>query len=669
MKYFDVIIDNNSKHTDTFFTYRGDDCFKEGDVVIVPFGKGNREKRGFIFGETSKPDCPEDKIKSIIGPDPDISLNEEIISTCRWMVLRYGIKYIDAIRCFVPKGKAAKAGKEKHPLDRHKGEEQQIEELTEEQKNAMDVISEAVIEGRQENFLIHGVTGSGKTEVYMQVIDQVQKLGKTAIMLVPEIALTKQITERFISRFGKEKLAILHSRLTGRERFDEWQRIRKGEATIVIGARLGVFAPLENIGVIIMDEEHEATYKSDQTPKFDTVDIALKRLMYYSGVLIMGSATPSVVSYQRAKEGIYRLIELSKRYHGGEMPDIELVDMRQELRQGNSSMFSGRLYTEIRNAVDSGQQVILFLNRRGYSPFISCRSCGEPLRCPECGITLTYHKREGAAICHYCGRKFKVPDTCPACGSDELKYSGIGTEQLEEFTAGTFPDCKVERLDLDTAKNSSEINRIISDFVKGKTDILIGTQLVAKGLDFKNVGLVGVVAADGSLNIPDYRSDERTFQLVTQVAGRAGRGDKKGKVIVQTYQPENTALKMAVSYDYKGFFEDESRIRELMGYPPFGDLIMVDFLSTSEAVSEKAADYCKEYLIKCGIYGDGSNILSPQLSTLYKVKDVVRYYIIIKSPKGYRNKYVHCIEAFYEGLQKKKIDCTVIIDVNPYSMV
>ena len=289
---------------------------------------------------------------------------------------------------------------------------------------------------------------------------------------------------------------------------------RSGEARIVIGARLGVFAPLENIGIIIMDEEHEATYKSDMTPKYETVDIALKRLMYYSGVLLLGSATPSVVSYQRAKEGIYKLIEMKRRYNAVPLPEVELVDMRLELRDGNKTVFSDRLYSQMIETLEQKQQIILFLNRRGYSTFVSCRECGQVMECPECGISLTYHKRENAGICHYCGKRFPIPDTCPACGSRYIRYFGAGTEKVEEFTRQLFPDRTVERLDLDTAKNAREISRIIGAFSKGKTDILIGTQLVAKGLDFKNVGLVGVVAADVSLNIPDYRSTERTLSLI-----------------------------------------------------------------------------------------------------------------------------------------------------------
>jgi len=357
MKYINVVIDHNSRHTDNFFTYRTDLPVKKGDVVNVPFNRGNKLKTAYVFQTDVTPDCDPAIIKDVESIDPNISLTEEIMDTCVWMKSRYGIKYQDAVKCFIPNGKPAKAGKEKEPYKNEIGERQDIDALTDEQRAAVFRIGLAVKGQRQENFLIHGVTGSGKTEVYMQVIAEVLTQGRTAIMLVPEIALTKQILDRFIGRFGKSNIAVLHSKLTPRERFDEWMRIRSGEAKIVIGARLGVFAPLENIGVIIMDEEHEATYKSDMTPKYETVDIALKRLMYYKGVLIMGSATPSVVSYQRAKEGIYQLIELKKRYNENPLPKVELIDMREELKSGNTTIFSDRLYRQMEETLAKGQQV------------------------------------------------------------------------------------------------------------------------------------------------------------------------------------------------------------------------------------------------------------------------------------------------------------------------
>lgn len=666
MKFVNIVVENNTRHTDSLYVYKAPKSIKVGDVVKVPFARGNRLLRGYVFSEVDDPEFDISKIKEIDSVDRDISLTEEIVSTCIWMKQRYGIKYLDAVKCFVPPGKATKEGKEKRPIDSADSEEILIDELTQEQKQVLDIIAESIAGDEQRNYLLHGVTGSGKTEVYMQAIEKVLEKGKSSIMLVPEIALTKQITERFIGRFGKEKVAILHSRLTQRERFDEWRRIRSGEAKIAIGARMAVFSPMENIGLIIMDEEHEATYKADMNPKYDTVDIAAKRVISHNAVLILGSATPSVVSYERTREGIYTLLELKERYNGNELPDISIVDMREELHAGNRSMFSKPLKAAIEKTLAEGEQVILFLNRRGYSNVVTCKECGETLTCKNCGITLTYHKKENAAICHYCGRKYGIK-SCEKCGSELMRYIGFGTEQVEEFTKNTFPDKNVARLDLDTAKNTREINRIISSFSKGETDILIGTQLVAKGLDFKNVGLVGVVSADGSLNIPDYRSAERTFQLITQVAGRAGRGDKKGKVIVQTYSPENYAIVSAANYDYHGFFNQEISFRKMMKYPPFTDLILVEFTDKSEQVALNEATMFKKYIDPlCKESRDDA--FEPRLQSHFKGQDgnSFRYYTLIKSTKGNRNRYLAAISAYIEQ-RITKDSAAIIVDVNPYN--
>jgi len=666
MKYVDLVIDNNSRHTDGLFTYGTEEELKVGQMVSVPFNRGNKVKTGCVFATDVTPDSNIRNIKTVAAVDQEVYLNEEMVNTVTWMRQRYGIKYLDGLKCFIPNGKPARPGKEKEPYRDAPGEAQDIEALTDEQRTAVDSICGAMERGKAESFLIHGVTSSGKTEVYMQAIAKALSMGRTAIMLVPEIALTKQVIDRFVGRFGKEKLAVMHSKLTKRERYDEWMRIRRGEASIVIGARIGVFAPLDNIGVIIMDEEHEATFKSDQTPKYETVDVAVKRLMYYDGVLILGSATPSVVSYQRARDGIYKLLTLRHRYNETPLPEVTTVDMREELKKGNRTIFSDRLYLAMKENLNKKMQIILFINRRGYSTFVSCRDCGEALKCPECGISLVYHKNEGSMVCHYCGKKFPLPDTCPSCGSRHIKYFGVGTEQVEEFTARTFPDAVVDRLDLDTAKNSREINRIISGFSKGKTDILIGTQLVAKGLDFKNVGLVGVVSADVSLNIPDYRSTERTFQLVTQVAGRAGRGDKTGQVIVQSYTPDNFALQAASAHDYEAFFQMEISVRRFMGYPPFTDLIVAEFTSETEETALEQADRCREYLINAGL-PEADKIFRPRISQSFKGQESFRYHILVKCPKGERNRYVYYLRYFADQMMAARTDCNLTIDVNPYS--
>ena len=667
MKYVNVVINNKSRFTDVFYTYRAPDSVKIGDGVKVTFGKGKGEKDAYVFQTDVAPSCDVSKIKDIVSVSDFISLTPEMVETCMWMKQRYAIKYIDAVRCFVPSGKPPKPGKEKKPLKDREGETQDISRLTPEQKNALNEIYEALEERKQENFLLYGVTGSGKTEVYMRAAERTIALGRKAIIMVPEIALAGQITERFIGRFGKDRIAVLHSRLTGRERFDEWTRIRKGEADIIIGARMAVFAPAENIGLIVMDEEHEATYKSDMTPKYDAVDIAVKRLMACDGVLIAGSATPSVVSYNRAEEGIYRLLKLEKRYNENPLPEVEIVDMKDEIRAGNFTVISRKLHRLVGDELKAGRQAILFLNRRGYSTYIFCEECGAPLKCPDCGISLTYHKGENAAVCHYCGRKFPAARECPECGG-KLKYSGKGTEKVTEQVSEMFPEATVERLDLDTAVKRSSISRILKDFGSGKTDILIGTQIVAKGLDFKNVGLVGVIDADVSLNIPDYRSPERTFQLITQVSGRAGRGDGKGRVIVQTTDPENAAVKAAAAYDYESFYREEIRMRRLMKYPPFSDIIAVETFSRNVEAAETQADETVRFLSKKGFEEAGGKILGPRESRGPKNRDGFAFRLLLKCPKGERNRFVYYLNALSDNMAERKYE-PLSIDINPYGMI
>ena len=667
MKYINVVVDNKSKYTDGFYTYKAEQEVSVGDLVALPFGTSNKEKTGIVCGFVETLDFDEDKVKTILSVKEKGFLSEEIIKTALWMKQRYGIKYYDALRCFIANGKPPKEGKEKEPYKSLKGKYKKPDRLTEEQQFAVDQINHSIEAGKQDSFLIHGVTSSGKTQVYMEAIEKALSLGKTAIMLVPEISLTKQVIEIFVGKFGKDKIAVMHSKLTPRERFDEWKRIKDGKVSIVIGARLGVFAPLDNIGLIIMDEEHETSYKADMTPKYETVDIALKRLGYYKGVLVLGSATPSVVSYSRAKQGIYKLITLKERYNKTPLPKVEIVDMREELKEGNMTIFSRKLYGQISKELDEGRQVILLQNRRGYSNFVSCRECGMVMRCPECGISLTYHKTKEKMMCHYCGRTFKVPSECPECESKYIKHFGIGTEQVEEAVKEYFPNAVTDRLDIDALKTRKDLDRILNDFAEGKTDVLIGTQLVAKGLDFTNVSLVGIIAADVGLNIPDYRSSERTFQLITQSAGRAGRGEEQGKVIIQSYDPKNYAIVEAASHNYEGFYGKEISIREMLSYPPYSDLIMVNFTSEDEKLAIDCSVRCKNYMERA--LGDdlAKQILQPRISQNFKGKDAYRYYIFIKCPKGKRNEYVYYLNSFNNILVKERIDCNMDLDINPYS--
>jgi len=663
-----VIVENKSNYIDDFFTYStGELDVKTGSKVTVPFG--NKEKDGYVFGVSDTADIDEDKIREIISVDPMSSLTDEMISTAVWMKARYAIRYYDAVRLFSAPLKPRKRGTPKDPYEGLTTDYVIPENLTDEQTAAVKRLHEALNRGSESFFLIHGVTSSGKTEVYMKAIEEALAQGRGSIMLVPEISLTHQLIKRFIGRFGKENVAVLHSRLTPRERSDEWMRIRKGEARIVIGARMGVFAPLDNIGCIILDEEHEATYKADMTPKYDTHEVAAKRVMAHKGVMILGSATPSVNSYERAREGIYELIELKNRYNRTPLPKMITVDMRDELRAGNRSIFSRELMRSMEDSLDDGKQIILLQNRRGYSNFISCRECGKVMKCPECGISLTYHKKGEAMVCHYCGRKYPVPKVCPECGSRFIRFFGIGTEQVEEQVRKTFPEKSVDRLDIDSVRDRKELDNILERFESGETDILVGTQLVAKGLDFDNVGVVGVIAADTTLNIPDYRSEERTFQLVTQVAGRAGRGDEIGKVIIQTYEPDNYALTSAVNNDYEGFFDQETKIRSFLEYPPFGDMIMVNFTSDDEQEIESVVRDAMNFFKKT-FEADGTHrIMDPKDAVNFKGKDAFRRYILLKAPKGKRNEYVHYADQFRKSLFSRKTGVNITIDVNPYSII
>jgi len=445
-------------------------------------------------------------------------------------------------------------------------------------------------------------------------------------------------------------------------------RIKNGGAKVVIGARSAVFAPVENIGVIILDEEHETTYKSDMTPKYDTIEVAIERARRFSGIVLLGSATPSLTSAFRASQGEYEKLQLKTRYNQVPMPQVDIVDMREELKQGNKSVFSRELYQQISTNLDEKRQIILFLNRRGYATFLSCRSCGYVMRCSECGISMTYHKSEGDAICHFCGRRTKVPATCPECGSKYIRYFGTGTEKVEELAKEAFPDAVIERLDLDTSKRKGSIDGILNRFAKGKTDILIGTQLVAKGLDFSNVGLVGIVAADISLNIPDYRSTERTFQLITQAAGRAGRGTEPGRVVIQSYTPEHYAIQLASGQDYEAFYETEIRIRERIGYPPYCDLLYIGLAAESDEEAMEGAQKIKEAFL-CRVGKDQSpNVLGPKPAPIAKVDGQYRYQLFIKCPPEQQKAYGTALWKIKSKVIKEKQGVwNFSIDVNPFS--
>ena len=442
--------------------------------------------------------------------------------------------------------------------------------LTADQKRAVETIrsDERTVQ------LLHGVTGSGKTEIYLTLIADCLKEGKSSIFLVPEISLTPQMLSQLRARFGKNA-AILHSGLSAGERFDEWWRLRTGEAKIAIGARSAIFAPLENLGVIIVDEEHDSSYASETAPRYNTFDVALLRAKKNGCKLVLGSATPAVDTYKRAKEGEFSLIRLEKRINQRPLPEIVIADMRREVRRGNNSAFSGALKEEIEKCLSTGNQAILFLNRRGYSQTVICKECGYVAKCQQCDVSLTYHRDENCLKCHYCGNKYEMLRACPECGGVKLSYAGTGTQRIVSDLQRLYPTARILRMDNDTTSGKEGHYKILKAFAEKKADILVGTQMIAKGHDFPSVTLVGILDADMSLHFSDYRSGERTFQLLTQVAGRSGRAEEKGKVVLQTFDPQNEVLRFAVEYDYEGFYENEISLRAAMAFPPFSKIVRV----------------------------------------------------------------------------------------------
>lgn len=516
-------------------------------------------------------------------------------------------------------------------------------------------------------YLLHGITGSGKTEIYLQLIKRELEKGKTAIVLVPEISLTPQTIDRFTSRFGKEKIAVLHSKLSNGERFDQWNKIKEGKAQIVIGARSAIFAPIKELGIIIIDEEHDSSYQSESTPQYDALEIARKIADEENIKLVLGSATPDTRTYKNALEGKISLIELTKRANNARLPEVEIVDLRDELANGNHNMISTKLKNEIQKNIESKNQTILFLNRRGFSNFIMCKTCGNVIKCKRCDISMTYHKDENKLKCHYCGLEEQVPNKCPNCGSKELKYSGSGTQKLEEEVHKLFPTASTIRMDIDTVTKKHSHEDILTKFKEDKIDILIGTQMIAKGHDFPKVTLVGVISADNALNIGDYRAPEITFQVLTQVAGRAGRGEQNGKVIIQTYNPEHYAIECAKEQDFKKFYQIESKIRKTLKYPPFCDIIVLDFSSLNKHEIQRDTKKLHQYL-KNRIINEKFGVLlySPLPCPVEKINDRYRWRMIIKCI--YDEKMNKLLKETLEEFYKLKTNTRLSIKQNPNNM-
>lgn len=500
--------------------------------------------------------------------------------------------------------------------------------LNAEQQVAVETILQSVQEQQSQTYLLEGITGSGKTEVYLQVIAEVLNQGKTAIMLVPEISLTPQMVQRFKSRFG-EHVAVMHSGLSQGEKYDEWRKIERGEAEVVVGARSAIFAPIENIGVIIVDEEHEASYKQEETPRYHARDLAIWRSEYHHCPVVLGSATPSLESRARAQKNVYQRLRLTQRANqAATLPTIDVVDMRQEVENGNVSSFSMSLQEKLQERLEKNEQSVLLLNRRGYSSFVMCRDCGYVLPCPNCDISLTLHMDSKTMKCHYCGHEERIPYRCPNCGQDKIRYYGTGTQKVEEELQTLLPDSRILRMDVDTTRRKGAHEKILRTFGEGQADILLGTQMIAKGLDFPNVTLVGVLNADTALNLPDFRSSERTFQLLTQVSGRAGRAEKPGEVIIQSFNPEHYAIQLAKAQDYEDFYTKEMYIRHRGDYPPYYFTVQITASHPEENEAAKQMFQIATKL-KQGL-SPQAILLGPTPNAIMRINNRYFYQVIIK---------------------------------------
>ena len=728
--YAEVIINSDAVSIDKPFTYlvkpEDNEIIQIGQRVKVPFR--TRLVEGFVIGlkcELIEPIKGIKKVNKIMDTNPILSRDDlKIIDFLR---KKYLCKYIDAIRAIIPAGiMKGETSKKKKVISIEKNLPSELDnksiyldvynyiknndgiysktELTKEKNFSLYAINkliemeilkitedivyrynnrnfnedlekklngeqqiavDTIINSKDKGFLIKGVTGSGKTEVYMSIVKYMLSIGKSAIILVPEIALTPQMIERFKGRFGRD-VALFHSRLSVGERYDEWFRIKEGKARLVVGARSAIFLPMKDLGIIIIDEEHENTYKSDQNPKYDTREVAEKLSEIKGCKYVFASATPSVESFYKSLCGRIKLVELKNRVNSKALPKINIVDMRKELKEGNMSLLSRTLREKIQETLIQKKQIILFLNRRGFSTFVSCRKCGYVFKCEKCDIAMTYHKN-GYLVCHYCGRTVKQTKVCPKCGSKYVKFFGAGTERVETEVKKYFSSARILRMDVDTTRYKDSHEKIYNAFKNHEADILIGTQMVSKGLDFENVTLVGILAADMSLNIPDYRSQERTFQIVTQVSGRAGRGEDKGEVVVQTYTPESKILEYATLNDYDNMFKDEIKIRKLMNYPPFSKILLINCSCVNENI---LSDFMKK--IKEGILTleeiDNLEILGPCPCIVSRIKGRFRWQIIIKGTfdivfaKKVKDILYHLGKSVYNEIR-------ISIDINPNNMI
>lgn len=708
--YADIIVDITHEKLDKIFQYRipkeMEGRLQTGMEVLIPFGRANRETKGYVIGFSEKCNYDPEKIKEITQISQNhIAIEAKLVALAAWMKEHYGGTMIQALKTVLPikqqekqkeqrsirllldrreakerlsyflsKNQTARARVVAALLDRpilpyeyvtrqlkvtaavlRAMEEQRILQIeaevvyrnpvtakrtkqqsfcyTEAQQAAIHTFCEEYRRGKRGTYLVYGVTGSGKTEVYMEMIEHVIAEGKQAIVLIPEIALTYQTVMRFYQRFG-DRVSIINSRLSKGERYDQMIRAKRGEINVMIGPRSALFTPFERLGLIIIDEEHEGTYKSEQTPRYHARETAIARAAMEGASVVLGSATPSMEAFYKAVTGEFRLLRLPERAKQRAMAHVTVADMRKELEKGNRSIFSDALRSLMEDRLKKKEQIMLFLNRRGYAGFISCRSCGHVVKCPHCDVSLSSH-RNGKLVCHYCGYEQPMVTSCPECGSSHVGGFRAGTQQIEELLLREFPQAKVLRMDMDTTKQKDGHEKILAAFSSGEADILVGTQMIVKGHDFGNVTLVGVLAADLSLYADDYRAGERTFQLLTQAAGRAGRGEKAGEVVIQTYSPEHYSIVAAAKQDYEQFFQEEMAYRALMGYPPASQLMAVLVSCKEEELLETACHYLKAYAEtcckKCERAGTSVQLIGPASPYVGKVRDTYRRVIYLKS--------------------------------------
>lgn len=631
-----------------------------GKRVWVPFR--NRQLLGVVVGLVDRPEVPRVKpIFQILDDQP--VLDPDLLELNRWMADTYQAGWGQTIQTALP-----------GPLRRGRTTMQsRIEEapsapiptrslaLNDEQRQALDAVVRSVLQGRHAVFLLHGVTGSGKTEVYLQAIQEVVSRGKSSIVLVPEISLTPQTIERFQGRFGPEAVAVLHSGMLESQRLNEWHRIRAGKVRIVVGARSAIFAPVRLLGLIVVDEEHEPSYKQEDAPRYHAREVAIRRAELAKAPVILGSATPAVETYHQAARRKYRLLELRQRVEDLPLPQVEVVDMRRSLSRGRRGrIFSLALEEAIADCLKNREQGILFLNRRGFSTFVQCRKCGTVLRCKACQVALNYHLSSRSLICHYCNASASAPEICPNCKSEYIRFEGLGTQRVESELARLFPQAAIARMDTDATRSRGSHAKILKEFSLHRIDLLVGTQMVAKGFDFPRVTLVGVISADTALNLPDFRSAERTFNLLTQVAGRAGRGSLPGRVIVQTYTPHHYAIQAASRQDYDQFYRQEISIRRELHLPPFTRLVqlMVRSLSKTKALetAQKIAEECR------GRFPSEVEVLGPAPDRIPRLRRQHRWQVLLKTPR---------LDLVQEGLTdllrhaRSHRGCYVAVDVDP----